>query len=521
MMQDDQIPIAISVPFCQKARNKTVLCKNWEAEGKCQWGLQCKWAHGKEDLQTYKKTVICRNWWAEGSCKYGDRCMFAHGQAEQRSAKQNLTHNTQLYCKATPCKYFMSYGNCVFGSSCRFAHGNTEGRGHGMGDDMTMASRVNHSYSDLKEGTTNQYKTTPSKTYNDSGYGYQNTFRCVACSEFRGQFPSFLTFREVCQHSLRVHRVSQSCQMTSVQAATLLPDKLAMYQCKLCKEIYFSKASVKIHFEKHWDLLVSLWKEYTEVRCRLCEVVIETEGMEEHMDNLHPSDLFADTKDLEKNILYGYEPTSIKSTTSQLKMEKQDTSPSMQTAVAAFNTTAPPTKPLIRVKPISLLQAQPQFQTAATDYIYMNGRSSTTEKLLEPANFRSHEADNKKGGSRHSKRTSPRTSRTSSFRFSRRSSSRNGRKSPSRRSPIRHNRKSPYRNSTRSQIKSSETPGTKYPSKTKWYSYRDRQSGSSREGKVGKKARRRDGERNRRSRSKDGKSGDGIIKNCADSSDGH
>ena len=30
---------------------KTVLCKNWEAEGKCQWGEQCKWAYGKEDVR--------------------------------------------------------------------------------------------------------------------------------------------------------------------------------------------------------------------------------------------------------------------------------------------------------------------------------------------------------------------------------------------------------------------------------------------------------------------------------------
>ena len=437
--------------------------------------------------------------------------MFAHGQAGQKSAKQNLAHNTQLYCKATPCKYFMSYGNCL----CRFAHGNTEGRGHGMGDGMATASRVNHSYSDLKEGTTNQYKTTSSKNYKDSGYGYQNTFRCVACSEFRGQLPSFSTFREVCQHSLRVHRVSQSFQITSVQSATLLPDKLVMYQCKLCKEIYFSEASVKIHFEKHWDLLVSLWKEYTEVKCRVCEVVIETEGMEEHMDNLHPSDLFANTNDLEKNDSYCYEPKSLKCTTIQLKMEKHDTSPSIQTAATAFNTTALPTKPLIRVKPISLLQALPQSQTATTD-----NWSPTTKVVVKPANFRSHEADNQKGQIR---RISPRNSRTPSFRCTRRHSSRKSRKSPSRRSrrsPTKDDRRSSCRNSKRSPIKSSERPGSKYPSKTQWYSYRDRQAGSSRGGEVGKKVRRGDGERNRRSRSIDGRSGD-RIKNCSDSWDGH
>ena len=42
---------AFTVPETEQVY-KTVLCKNWEGDGKCEWGEQCKWAHGKEDLQT-------------------------------------------------------------------------------------------------------------------------------------------------------------------------------------------------------------------------------------------------------------------------------------------------------------------------------------------------------------------------------------------------------------------------------------------------------------------------------------
>jgi len=464
--------------------------------------------------------------------------------------------------KGKLCKSFMSNGNCVIGSSYQFAHGNTELMFHGMGDGMTTASKGNHSNSELIEGTTSQqYKTKPSMNNEDSDC--QNTFRCIACSEFHGQYPSFQTFREVYQHSLLVHRVSL---MSAVQSATLLPDKLVMYQCKLCKESYFSETSVKIHLETHWDLLVSKWKEYTEVKCRVCEVVIERDGMEEHMNNLHPSDQFANTQDLEEKVLHGYEPNSLKSTTSQLKIEKQDTPPSIQTTAAAYNT-ALPTRPLIRVKPLSLLQAQSHYQPATSDDVYAASRSPTTNIVLEPAIFRtdspqtptsqvwtkkcqimspnqksSYKADNKKGGISH-RRTSPRNSRTSSYRSNRRSlsrSSRESRRSPSRnsrkirrspsrnsrksrRSPSRNSRKSrrsSSRNSRRSQIRLSKRRASKSPSKTQWYKYRDGQGGSSRGADVGKKLKRGDGDRNRRSRSKDSKSGGGI-QNCSGSSDGH
>ena len=30
---------------------QTVMCKNYEKDGKCDWGNKCRWAHGDEELQ--------------------------------------------------------------------------------------------------------------------------------------------------------------------------------------------------------------------------------------------------------------------------------------------------------------------------------------------------------------------------------------------------------------------------------------------------------------------------------------
>merc|ERR1719154_456536 len=220
---------AFTVPESEQLY-KTVLCKNWEAEGKCQWGEQCKWAHGKEDLQTggqprghghpktpssswnsQHKTVLCTKW-AEGSCQYGARCMFAHGQAELRTGgrqvtltitspqyktvlcqqagcqfgesctfahsqaelrtvQQNLAQINPNY-KGTLCKYFMSTGECEFGTICQYAHGNMELRNIAMGGSMMgmTSKQVNHNYSQqMEEITSPQYKTTLCKNYQDSG----------------------------------------------------------------------------------------------------------------------------------------------------------------------------------------------------------------------------------------------------------------------------------------------------------------------------------------------------------------
>ena len=150
---------------------------------------------------------------------------------------------------------------------------------------------------------------------------HQKNFRCVACSVSDGHLPSFLTFTEVYQHSLLVHRVTLE---TAVYASTMLPDKLAMYECRLCpldREIYLCDTLVKAHLETHSAFFLKRWKEYVTVKCRVCEIVIESDGMEEHMDKIHPSDLFAGIKDLEEN---NNSQVSLRSLCSQYQDSRHD-----------------------------------------------------------------------------------------------------------------------------------------------------------------------------------------------------
>jgi hypothetical protein len=39
---------------------KTEMCKNWQETGKCNYGVKCKFAHGREDLVD-KNFVIMNN----------------------------------------------------------------------------------------------------------------------------------------------------------------------------------------------------------------------------------------------------------------------------------------------------------------------------------------------------------------------------------------------------------------------------------------------------------------------------
>merc|ERR1719186_1474360 len=101
---------------------------------------------------------------------------------------------------------------------------------------------------------------------------------------------------------------------SAVMSATMLPDNLVMYQCKLCpqdKEIFLCETLLKIHLENHSAFFLKRWEKYKEDKCRVCKMVIEKEGMAEHTDKMHPSSLFASIKDLQEN---GFNDVDIKIT---------------------------------------------------------------------------------------------------------------------------------------------------------------------------------------------------------------
>jgi hypothetical protein len=64
---------------------KTELCKTYSETKKCPYGFKCRFAHGKEELNSkntgnnYKKKS-CKTFLENGFCPYGSRCSFKHDE---------------------------------------------------------------------------------------------------------------------------------------------------------------------------------------------------------------------------------------------------------------------------------------------------------------------------------------------------------------------------------------------------------------------------------------------------------
>ena len=76
-----------------KIKYKTELCKFYELTGKCKFGDNCAYAHGKENLRskvtntTAYRTKKCIQFFDNGYCPYGSRCQFKH------QLKDNIVNN--------------------------------------------------------------------------------------------------------------------------------------------------------------------------------------------------------------------------------------------------------------------------------------------------------------------------------------------------------------------------------------------------------------------------------------------
>ena len=76
-----------------KIKYKTELCKFYELTGKCKYGDNCAYAHGKENLRakvtntTAYRTKKCIQFYENGYCPYGNRCQFQH------QLKNNIVNN--------------------------------------------------------------------------------------------------------------------------------------------------------------------------------------------------------------------------------------------------------------------------------------------------------------------------------------------------------------------------------------------------------------------------------------------
>ena len=82
---------------------RTELCKYFEINGRCKFGDNCIFAHGKENLREnlckksgYKKRP-CLNFFEKGFCMYGNRCQFSHDikqfeKDENENKKNNFSY---------------------------------------------------------------------------------------------------------------------------------------------------------------------------------------------------------------------------------------------------------------------------------------------------------------------------------------------------------------------------------------------------------------------------------------------
>ena len=151
-----------TIPASENPAYRTQICTRW-MEGSCQYGDRCNFAHGEEQLRQFGgtgsgvtrfapvdiksrsndpayRTKLCTRW-AQGACQYGDRCMFAHGEEQLRAfggidssqAPRRTTtaaENSDPAFRTKLCTRWLQ-GSCQYGDRCNFAHGEEQLRTYG------------------------------------------------------------------------------------------------------------------------------------------------------------------------------------------------------------------------------------------------------------------------------------------------------------------------------------------------------------------------------------------------------
>lgn len=91
--------------FTQSQKYKTEICKNFEMKGKCKWGENCCFAHGKNELRKktlfnyFYKTKICKHFHKNGFCPYASRCQYFHFKKYQIYQELFESFSNKIYSR--------------------------------------------------------------------------------------------------------------------------------------------------------------------------------------------------------------------------------------------------------------------------------------------------------------------------------------------------------------------------------------------------------------------------------------
>jgi len=116
---------------------KGTLCKYYMSTGQCEFGSICQYAHGDAELKVNKnnnssklinynssflannqfnspqfKTILCKNYEETGKCEFASKCQFAHGELELRTVPQNYLGPRPVEARRELCKVWLQTGQC-------------------------------------------------------------------------------------------------------------------------------------------------------------------------------------------------------------------------------------------------------------------------------------------------------------------------------------------------------------------------------------------------------------------------